>query len=333
MLKIEEILNSNLANLNLLDKKLLIGFSGGGDSTALILAMHELKKINSKLNFEAFHVNYGLRKESNKDQKFVEDLCKKLKIKLTVKNFLNEEINFNNKSEDNLRNIRYKLMSSYISKSKLFCVVTAHNLNDHVETFIMKLSRGIGMKGMEGIKEYSIINEFNKLKIYRPLIKIKKNDLFDYCISKNIQPMKDISNLDIKFSRNRIRNNVIPELEKLNPDFLNTVNRLTELVKEFNIYQNKSIDKKFDKIKIVENNEKISFNRNKFNELDNLEKKLILKSKCESFSPSIFIESKHLDIILSQCLSQKINFSLDMPGPIAVRATSTEISLIKLISK
>lgn len=333
MFKIEELLNNNLEKLNLKDKKILIGFSGGGDSTALILAMHELKKVLPKLYFEAFHVNYGLRKESNKDQKFVEGICNKLGIKLTVKNILNENIHLESDSEENLRNIRYKLMSSYIIKSKLFCVITAHNLNDHVETFIMKLSRGIGLKGMEGIKDYSTINEFDKLKIYRPFIKIKKNDLLDYCTSKNIEPIKDLSNLDLKFSRNRIRNNVIPELEKLNPDFLNSVNRLTELVKELNAYQNKYIEKKFEEIRITENDKKICFNRNKFNKLDNVEKKLILKSKCESFSPRIFIESKHLDIIVSQCLSQKNNFSLDMPGPITINANSNEISLIKLISK
>ena len=75
---IEETLIKNLEKFDLIDKKLVIGFSGGGDSTSLIIALNELKKRYYQLNFEAFHVNYGLRKDSNKDQKFVENICTKL---------------------------------------------------------------------------------------------------------------------------------------------------------------------------------------------------------------------------------------------------------------
>ena len=66
----------------------------------------------------------------------------------------------------------------------------------------------------------------------------------------NTKPINDISNKDNKYSRNRIRNNVIPELEKLNPDFLNTINRVTNLASEINSYQNKLIEKKYPKIKL-----------------------------------------------------------------------------------
>ena len=152
-------------------------------------------------------------------------------------------------------------------------------------------------------------------------------------ISKNIKPMHDVTNFNIKFTRNRIRKNIIPEFEKLNPDFLSTVNRLTNLIKELNIYQNRTINEIFKKIKIKEDHKKISFNRKKFNLLENFEKKLILKSKCESLSHSIFIESKHIDIILEKCFSEKNNFSLDMPGPIIINATKDEISLEKLVTK
>ena len=333
MKKIEEKLLNNLKEFNLLNKKIVVGFSGGGDSTALIIALNKIQKDIPEFYFEAFHVNYGLRKDSGKDEQFVQDICSKLEIKLVTKNIKNENIKLQGNSENELRRIRYELISSYILKSKAYCLLTGHNLNDHIETLLMKLSRGSGLKGLEGINHFSTLNEYNGLKIYRPLISIKKEDLFDYCITNNTIPVDDVTNHDIKFSRNRIRNKVIPELEKINSDFLNTVNRLTDVVKELNNYQNKSINEIFKKIKIKENDKKISFSRTEFNLLDNFEKKLIIKSKCESISHSIFIESKHLKIIIEMCLSKKNNFSLDMPGPIIINATNNEISLDKLISK
>tara|TARA_B100000941_G_scaffold56062_1_gene36430 strand:+ start:1010 stop:2011 length:1002 start_codon:yes stop_codon:yes gene_type:complete len=328
---IEKILMNNLEKFDLLNKKFTIGFSGGSDSTSLIIALTELKKNGTTLNFDAFHVNYGLRKDADNDQRFVESLCKKLKVKLTKVNLKKQNLLPKSPSEENLRNIRYKLISSHILKNDSYCLITGHNLNDHVETFLMKLARGAGMKGMEGLKYFSIINKFNDLKIFRPFIKIKKNDLLNYCLTNEISPINDISNYDNKYSRNRIRNNVVPEMEKLNSDFLNTINRTTNIIKEINIYHNKLIEEKIKKIKLIENENLISMDRSKFNMLDEVERKLILKSKCESFSESIFIEYKHLNIIIKKCSSQIKNFSLDMPGPIIIKGNKD--SLVIKISR
>ena len=83
---------------------------------------------------------------------------------------------------------------------------------------------------------------------------------------------------------------MIPEFEKLNPDFLNTINRVTYVTSEVNSYQNKLTEEKYQKIKLFENKYEISFDRSKFNLLEDVEKKLIIKTKYESFSNSIFIE-------------------------------------------
>ena len=330
---IEETLINNLEKFNLIGKKLVIGFSGGGDSTSLIIALNELRKKNSKLNFEAFHVNYGIRKESDDDQKFVENICNEMNINLIKKNLKDHKLIIDSDSEENLRNIRYDMISSYIIDTKSYCLITAHNLNDHVETFLMKLTRGAGLKGMEGLKFFSTIDKFNGLKIFRPFIEIKKKDLLDYCISKNINPVNDISNYDNKYSRNRIRNNVIPELEKLNPDFLNTINRVTYVAKEINSYQNKLIKDKYQKIKLIENQYEISFDRLKFNLLEDVEKKLIIKTKCESFSSQIFMEKKHLDIVIDKCLSKNNKFTLDMPGPIVLMANKDKVIIKNLVTE
>ena len=86
-------------------------------------------------------MNYGLRKDSNKDQKFVENICTKLDIPVTIHNLKEQKLIPDSESEENLRNIRYNIISSHIIKTKSYCLITAHNLNDHVETFLMKLTR------------------------------------------------------------------------------------------------------------------------------------------------------------------------------------------------
>jgi len=192
--KVEENLINNLKKFNLIGKKLIVGVSGGGDSTSLLIALSEIKKIIPKIYFEAFHVNYGLRIESNNDEEFVKKICKKLKVKITTKNIKKEKINLRGDSENELRAVRYELISSYVLKSKSYCLLTGHNLNDHIETFLMKLSRGAGLKGMEGINYFSTLGEFQNLKIYRPLLSFKKEELNKYCASKNIKPMIDILN-------------------------------------------------------------------------------------------------------------------------------------------
>ena len=107
---IEETLIRNLKKFNLLDKKLVIGFSGGGDSTSLIIALYKLRKLDSKLNFEAFHVNYGLRKDSDKDQNFVENICNKFNIDLEHPESLRgklEDMKSSNEINKILKNIKY----------------------------------------------------------------------------------------------------------------------------------------------------------------------------------------------------------------------------------
>ena len=79
-----------------------------------------------------------------------------MNINLTIHNLRDQRVIPNSESEESLRNIRYNIISSHIIKTKSYCLITAHNLNDHVETFLMKLTRGAGLKGMEGLKYFSI---------------------------------------------------------------------------------------------------------------------------------------------------------------------------------
>ena len=97
-------------------------------------------------------------------------------------------------------------------------------------------------------------------------------------------------------------------------EFLSSENSLNSISRKYS----EGLSEKFNEI---------SFNRKEFNELEEIEKKLILKSKCESLSKLVFIEKKHLDIIVEKCLSKNNNFSLDMPGPVTIKVNREQITL------
>lgn len=194
-----EVQNCNIA----------VAFSGGTDSTALFYMLLEIShKFN--LQISAIHINYHLRgKDSDGDEKFVRELCQKHNIELFVKD---ADISGNpSKTEETARNIRYEFFSEIRSESQIKFIATAHNANDQAETLLFRLARKSGIAGACGIlpiREDGII---------RPMLNITRSEILSYLAKNKYDYREDKTNSDVKFSRNRIRANVIPELEKINP--------------------------------------------------------------------------------------------------------------------
>ena len=186
-----------LDNLN--KKKYLVAVSGGPDSLALV-ALTKAYNHQRKTNFHYALVDHNIRKNSNKEAKKVKKLLKNEKINLRI--LLNKrEIIKNIQAE--ARKARYELLLTYCKKNKIKIILTAHNLEDQVETFLIRLSRGSGLKGLSAMKIKSDIGNQNIL--FRPLLDIKKKFLIK--ISKNIfgSYIKDPSNKNSKFLRTKIR--------------------------------------------------------------------------------------------------------------------------------
>jgi len=187
-----------LDNLN--KKKYLIAVSGGPDSLALV-ALSKAYSYKKKIKFFYVLVDHNLRKESKKEAKKVKDLLKKKKINLRI--FTNKKkITKNIQAE--ARNSRYEILLKFCKKNKIKTILTAHNLEDQVETFFIRLSRGSGLRGLSAMKTLNKLD--NQVYLYRPFLDIKKKFLIK--ISKNIFGtfIKDPSNNNIKFLRTKIRN-------------------------------------------------------------------------------------------------------------------------------
>ena len=219
--KFKQHLHQNFPFLE--DSKLLIAISGGIDSVVLA---HLCSQLN--LNFSLCHCNFNLRgQESDDDEAFVKSLVKTLKTPVYTTSFETEKYAKKNKISIQVaaRNLRYTWFYELIDSKGYDYVLTAHNTNDNLETFIINLTRGTGLEGFTGIPP---VNQ----KSIRPLLAFSRDEIILFAIKNEIIWREDKSNASVKYVRNKVRHKVIPILKELNPhvleSFQNTIEYLNE---------------------------------------------------------------------------------------------------------
>nr|WP_298657655.1 tRNA lysidine(34) synthetase TilS [uncultured Flavobacterium sp.] len=225
--------------------KLLLAVSGGLDSMVLLAIMQQLK-----LNIGVAHCNFSLRgEESDADEEFVKHQANSLKITCFSKRFDTEKYANTTKKSIQVaaRELRYQWFQELALQHEYDFVLTAHHLDDQVETFLINFTRGTGLEGLTGI------NEVNGI-VVRPLLPYSREELTAYAIHNAISWREDSSNSSDKYVRNRVRHQVIPILKELNPSFLNAFKQTISHLREAeNVIDNTS-SFYFDKIiKNIEN--------------------------------------------------------------------------------
>jgi tRNA(Ile)-lysidine synthase len=224
-------------NLPLADEAIVVAVSGGADSVSLALALHNLrerKKLN--LNFIIAHFNHNLRGiESDKDAEFVKDLAEKLNFKFQISNFKSNLKNQKGNLEQNARNVRYEFLQHLAENELAFAILTAHTKNDQAETLLFNLIRGSGLDGLAGMKQRQKVKgkRQNEFFLIRPLLSwASRADTEKFCYDSEIEFRHDAMNDDLKFSRVRIRKEIIPLLEKINPNVIETLSNTASLLRE-----------------------------------------------------------------------------------------------------
>jgi len=204
------------------DAKLLIAISGGIDSVVLAHLLHQLN-----YNFSFAHCNFNLRgKESDLDEVFVKELASDLKITCFTTSFNTTKYATENKQSTQMaaRELRYNWFDQILNENKFDYILTAHQKNDVLETFLINFTRGTGLEGLTGIPEK------NGTTI-RPLLAFTRDDIASFAKENNICWREDQSNASTKYSRNKIRHKVIPILTELNPSLLNSFDDTLEHLK------------------------------------------------------------------------------------------------------
>ena len=207
----------------------LCGVSGGADSVALLCVLCEL---SSELSITpvAVHINHCLRgEESDRDEAFVSELCKKLGVKLYSKRFDVLSMSGGSGIEETARKVRY----DYFDECALDCgasyIATAHNANDNLETLLLRLSRGTGLTGLASIPPKRMSP--GGYTVIRPLLSVSRSEIEVYLSSKGIDYIVDSSNLSDDYARNRIRHHIIPELESINQSVVSSSVSTIELLR------------------------------------------------------------------------------------------------------
>ena len=247
----KQILEEIQTKLN--NETVVLAVSTGVDSMVLFHLLQKIKNIKLVIA----HVNHHQRSESNEEQLFIKELCEELNIKCYIK-----ELYFENHQnfQANARNERYLFFKEVMEKENAKCLITAHHANDDLETILMRLIKSTSLKGYAGIEEVSIIETGY---IYRPLLKVSKKDIYEYANKNNLKYYEDHSNQEDDYLRNRIRHQIIPEMEKENPSLFKEIH----IFKEHILEANKELFKKinlFIKNNVITHNNIISIKLSDF---------------------------------------------------------------------
>ena len=293
---LQEKVRNIITKYNLLDKgdSVIVGVSGGPDSMTLLTLLLELKE-EYNLQIYVAHVNHMIRENAIKDEEYVKEFCDKNNIKLFIKreNIIEKSKQDKKGLEETGREVRYNFFEEVSKNTNSNKIAIAHNLNDKIETIIMNLTRGTGISGLKGI-------EPKREKYIRPLIEIERSEIEKYCEEKKLNPRIDESNQDNTYTRNKIRNIVIPYIKKeLNTNIINNLNRLSEIVKENEEYLEKITTEAYKEILLEKQEKIIRFDTKKFIKQEKIiQKKLILKGIEEVLGTTQGIEKVNIEDIL-----------------------------------
>lgn len=293
--------------------KIVLGVSGGPDSMSMLIILNELSKILD-FNIYVAHINHGIRQNAEIDEEYVKKWCQKLGIEFFALHANVLELAKEKKLgvEETGRKVRYDFFEEIALKVGAQKIAIAHNKNDNVETIIMNMLRGSGTKGLCGI-------EPKQGKYIRPLIEIERSEIEEFCKQEDLDPRIDESNFENEYTRNKIRNIVIPYIKnEFNPNIINTVSRLSSIVREEEEYINKQTENEYKNILVEEINlpsleynkdgynknqeSKVVLNLKEFNKLPKIiEKKILLTAIQKIFGTVNGIEKVHLEDMLKLC--------------------------------
>jgi len=200
---------------------LLVGLSGGADSVALLVSLCSIAK-ERNLRLHAVHVNHNLRDNAGADEAFCRDLCKRLNVPLKVASVHVQETG---NIEARAREARYTVFRSAMQEMNCSVLALAHHMDDQAETVLMHLLYGAGTAGLGGMKPFSN-------GVWRPFLGLKRETLRDYLKADGYSWREDESNSDERFTRNRIRVQMMPVIEACAPEAASAIARTATILQD-----------------------------------------------------------------------------------------------------
>ncbi len=297
------------------DRTLLVAVSGGQDSVCLL---HLLAGLRTELNLKIHvaHLNHQLRaKESGLDAQYVFDLCHKLGLPVTIGQTDAKAYQTAHKLslEEAAREVRYQFLTETANSIKTKNVAVAHTRDDNVETILLHILRGSGIRGLVGLTPVSqrTINH-RRLRIYRPLLSITHEETGMYCRIHKLKPRLDKTNFTLEPLRNRVRLELLPKLKMYNSRIDEALLR-TSIIAADDMDLLESLAGKSWRRVVSQKDGEICFEREKMQALSVSLQRGLLRMAVEKLAGTLTdIEGRHIEEMLS-LLQKPAGKSLDLP--------------------
>lgn len=300
---------------------LLLGVSGGPDSMALLELFCALKK-ELRLKLVALHFNHALRAEADDEEAFAARACRKHGIKFIgekkeVKKFFDGD-----SLEQTARFLRYDFFLKCSRETGIKKLALAHHKDDLAETVLLRIIRGAGLRGLRG---FLPVSKYKRLTVVRPLIDTRKTVILDWLKAKKISYCVDQSNLSDEFLRNRVRNELMPLLEKINPAITDNLANLARTAAVDYEFIGRAAGQVLQKLKRAAPPARVELD---IQGLAALEKALfnnVVRAAVEEAKGNTRrLEMRHIDEIASLVRARKNGSIVDLPG-LSVRKTATRL--------
>jgi len=284
--------------------KIIVGYSGGPDSTLLAEVLYDYSDIEVILAY----FNHNLRKDSKEEENFVIKEAKKRKLKLVidgadVRGYCDR---FSFSIEEGARKLRLSYLKGVKNKEKADLIALGHNFDDKIENFFIRLLRGSGF----GLSQMSYLDG----DILRPLLDLRKNEIIDYLEENKIAFYNDPTNKSEDYLRNKVRLKVIPLIEQIQENSIENISRSIDNLKDIET----ALSKIVDDIKITRRFNYAEIDRDDFENLSSACKFLILKKMLSIFNSGLELKRTHLT-------------NLPARGIVKLKSTSLELTPSRVI--
>ena len=308
---------------------IVLGVSGGPDSICLLNILKNLQN-ELKIDIVVAHINHMIREEADLETDYVRDFCIKKNVPCFVKkeNILKIAKEQKLGTEEVGRKIRYDFFEEVMNKVGGNKIATAHNANDNAETVMMNFLRGSGTSGLKGIEP------IRNNKFIRPIIECTRKEIEQYCDENNLTPKYDKTNQENIYTRNKIRNLLIPYIqENFNPNIIETINRMSNLIANDELYFKNIVKQAYSDVLIDRNEKEIILDLKKFNKLEKVIKsRLIIYTINELLGTTNGIEKMHIEDIIKLCENNIGNKYLTPNKNIKILVKNKKIFLLGIMN-
>jgi tRNA(Ile)-lysidine synthase len=281
---LENKILETIKKFNLIEEKdkIVVAVSGGPDSMCLLDNLNCLKNY-LKIEIVVAHVNHMMREEAEDETKYVKNYCNNNGIPCYVKyaDVLKQAKEQKIGTEEMGRKVRYSFFEEIAKNVNATKIAIAHTENDNAETVLMNIIRGASIEGIKGIEPI-------RGKYIRPLIECSREEIEQYCEEKKLEPKLDKSNKENIYTRNKIRNLLIPYIQKeFNPNIIKTLNRMAISARDNSQYFGKIVEKEYENLLLEEEKDEIILDLKKFNKLE-----YVIKSRVLLYTINIILGTK-----------------------------------------